>query len=148
NEPIVRIVNDGLGMDLAAMLVYGRSFAGNLNGTDLIPYLCRQTARPLKFFLLGGRPGVAETAARALRAMGEEVVGTCDGYGEFTAAGEVLVERINLSHADVLLVGFGNPLQERWILDHADALRAPLVFGIGALLDFLAGNARRAPNWV
>jgi beta-1,4-glucosyltransferase len=47
-----------------------------------------------------------------------------------------------------MLVAFGNPLQERWILDHADALRAPLIFGVGALLDFLSGNARRAPNWV
>ena len=148
NEPSVRIVNDGLGMDLAAMLVHGRSFAGNLNGTDLIPYLCRQAPRPLRFFLAGGRPGVAISAAAALRAMGQHVVGTCDGYDEFAAVGEALVERIDRSGADVVLVAFGNPLQERWILDHADALRAPLIFGVGALLDFLAGNARRAPNWV
>jgi beta-1,4-glucosyltransferase len=148
NEPNVRIVNDGLGMDLAAMLVHGRSFAGNLNGTDLIPYLSRQAPRPLKFFLLGGRPGVAVSAAAALRAMGQNVVGTCDGYDEFAAAGEALVERIDRSGADMVLVAFGNPLQERWILDHARAMRAPLMFGVGALLDFLSGNARRAPNWV
>jgi beta-1,4-glucosyltransferase len=148
NEPSVRIVNDGLGMDLAAMLVHGRSFAGNLNGTDLIPYLCRQAPRPLKFFLLGGRPGVAVSAAAALRAMGQHVVGTCDGFDEFVAAGDALVERIDRSGADVVLVAFGNPLQECWILDHADTLRAPLMFGVGALLDFLSGNARRAPNWV
>ncbi len=71
NEPSVRIVNDGLGMDLAAMLVHGRSFAGNLNGTDLIPHLCRQAPRPLKLFLLGGRPGIAVSAATALRAWAE-----------------------------------------------------------------------------
>ena len=48
----------------------------------------------------------------------------------------------------MLLVAFGNPLQERWILDHSEALQVPLVFGVGALLDFLSGTAKRAPNWV
>ncbi|MEE7548004.1 WecB/TagA/CpsF family glycosyltransferase [Xanthomonas sp. Kuri4-1] len=148
-EAGVRIVNDGIGMDLGAKLVHGRTFAGNLNGTDLIPYLCRHATHPLRFFLVGGRPGVAQTAAAALRqGLGQDVVGTCDGYEEFAAAGAGLVQKINQSGADVVLVAFGNPLQERWILDHATALRAPLVFGVGALLDFLSGNARRAPGWV
>ncbi|MCC5085348.1 WecB/TagA/CpsF family glycosyltransferase [Xanthomonas campestris pv. raphani] len=147
--PAVRIVNDGIGMDLAARLIHGRRFAGNLNGTDLIPYLCREAAQPLKFFLLGGRPGVGKTAAATLTGtLGQQVVGMCDGYGEFAAAGEGLAERINRSGADVLLVAFGNPLQERWILDHGEALQVPLVFGVGALLDFLSGTAKRAPNWV
>ncbi|TXD41362.1 WecB/TagA/CpsF family glycosyltransferase [Xanthomonas campestris] len=147
--PAVRIVNDGIGMDLAARLIHGRRFAGNLNGTDLIPYLCREAAQPLKFFLLGGRPGVGKTAAATLTgSLGQQVVGMCDGYGEFAAAGEGLAERINRSGADVLLVAFGNPLQERWILDHSEALQVPLVFGVGALLDFLSGTAKRAPNWV
>ncbi|MDC8747661.1 WecB/TagA/CpsF family glycosyltransferase [Xanthomonas campestris] len=147
--PAVRIVNDGIGMDLAARLIHGRRFAGNLNGTDLIPYLCREATQPLKFFLLGGRPGVGKTAAATLTGtLGQQVVGMCDGYGEFAAAGEGLAERINRSGADVLLVAFGNPLQERWILDHSEALQVPLAFGVGALLDFLSGTAKRAPNWV
>jgi beta-1,4-glucosyltransferase len=147
--PGVCIVNDGIGMDLGALLVHRRRFAGNLNGTDLIPYLCRHSRRPLRFFLLGGRPGVAEAAARTLRqSLGQSVVGTCDGYAEFAAAGAGLAERINASGADVLLVAFGNPLQETWILDHAARLRVPLLFGVGALLDFLSGTARRAPGWV
>lgn len=148
-EPSVRIVNDGIGMDLAARLIHGRRFAGNLNGTDLIPYLCRESAQPLKFFLLGGRPGVGKTAAVTLTdTLGQQVVGMCDGYGEFAAAGEGLAERVNRSGADVVLVAFGNPLQERWILDHSHELSVPLVFGVGALLDFLSGTAKRAPAWV
>ncbi|QDI03677.1 MULTISPECIES: WecB/TagA/CpsF family glycosyltransferase [Xanthomonas translucens group] len=147
--PGVSIVNDGIGMDLGALLVHGRRFAGNLNGTDLIPYLCRHSRRPLRFFLLGGRPGVAQAAAQTLRqTLGQDVVGTCDGYAEFAAAGAALAERINASGADVVLVAFGNPLQESWILEHAAQLDARLLFGVGALLDFLSGNAQRAPAWV
>lgn len=147
--PTLRIVNDGLGMDLGALCVHGRRFAGNLNGTDLIPFLCWQAKTPLKLFLVGSASGVARAAGETLHAqLGQDIVGVCDGYGELTAAGPALVERINRSDADVVLVAFGNPMQERWILDNADALDAPLVFGVGALLDFLSGKAQRAPAWI
>ena len=136
-------------MDLAAQWLQGRRFASNLNGTDLVPWLCAHSPQPLRFFLLGGQPGVAEAAAIALRERhGQAVVGTCDGYAGRARAGEALVERINASDANVLLVAFGNPLQEQWILEHADRLHVPLVLGVGALLDFLSGTARRAPDRV
>ncbi len=147
--PSVRVVNDGIGMDLASWLIHGRRFAENLNGTDFIPYLCTQRLRPLRFFLLGSRPGVAMLAARQLvEKLGQQVVGTCDGYAEYAKAGDGLVDRINASGAEVVLVAFGNPRQEGWILDHCAACNAPAMFGVGALLDFLSGNARRAPSWV
>ncbi len=147
--PTVRVVNDGIGMDLAALMVHRRRFAENLNGTDFIPYLCARSPRPLRFFLLGSAPGVAERAGRHLaEALGQQVVGTCDGYGEFAAAGDGLVARINAARPDIVLVAFGNPRQETWILDHRDALDVPVLFGIGALLDFLSGNVSRAPEWV
>jgi len=147
--PSVSVVNDGIGMDLASLLIHRRRFAENLNGTDFIPYLCTQRTRPLRFFLLGSKPGVALQAGRHLvEKLGQQVVGTCDGYAEYTEAADGLVERINASGAEVVLVAFGNPRQEAWILDHCDACDAPVMFGIGALLDFLSGNARRAPPWV
>lgn len=147
--PSVYVVNDGIGMDLASLLIHRRRFAENLNGTDFIPYLCTQSARPLRFFLLGSRPGVAAQAARHLAGeMGQQVVGTCDGYAEYADAGDGLVARINASGAEVVLVAFGNPRQEAWILDHCDACDAPAMFGVGALLDFLSGNAKRAPTWM
>ncbi|WP_368565366.1 WecB/TagA/CpsF family glycosyltransferase [Pseudoxanthomonas sp. UTMC 1351] len=148
-RPSVCIVNDGIGMDLAALLVHQRRFAENLNGTDFIPYLCGRSWRPLRFFLLGGRAGVAEKAAlQLIDGLGQQVVGTCDGYAEFAAAGDNLARQINESHADIVLVAFGNPKQEAWILDHCDAVEAPVMFGVGALLDFLSGSAKRAPEWV
>jgi len=149
DHPAVRIVNDGIGMDLAALWLYGRRFAGNPNGTDLVPRLCARSPVPLRFYLLGGRPGVAEAAAEVLRREhGQLVVGVCDGYEGRARAGAALPARIEAAAPDILLVAFGNPLQERWIVEHADRLRVPLVLGVGALLDFLSGEARRAPGWV
>ncbi|ANQ85397.1 WecB/TagA/CpsF family glycosyltransferase [Azoarcus olearius] len=147
----VCVVNDGIGVDLAALLVHGRRFADNLAGSDFIPKLCERSPRPLRFFLLGSRPGVAMRAGqRLVEEYGQEVVGCCDGYDGFAALRESgqLAERINESGADVVLVAFGNPMQEQWMLDHDEAIEAPLMFGVGALLDFLAGEAKRAPEWV
>ncbi len=145
----VCVVNDGIGMDLGAWLVHRRRFAANLNGTDFIPYLCARSERPLRFFLLGGRPGIADQAARHLRdTLGQQVVGTCDGYAGYAEAGDELVRRINDSGAQIVLVAFGNPKQEAWILEHCGAVDAPVMCGVGALLDFLSGNARRAPGWM
>ncbi|HHW4678113.1 MAG TPA: WecB/TagA/CpsF family glycosyltransferase [Xylella sp.] len=144
----VCIVNDGIGMDLAARLIHGRRFAGNLNGTDLIPYLCQHVPRPLRFFLLGAKPGVADAAALTLSRLGQVVVGVCDGYAQFSTFGGSLVDSINASSADVLLVALGSPMQERWILEHDVQLHTPVVFGVGALLDFMSGHVQRAPLWV
>src|SRR4051812_47300600 len=39
NDPGITLVNDGVGMDLAARMVHGQRFHENLNGTDFIPRL-------------------------------------------------------------------------------------------------------------
>src|SRR6185369_5501424 len=140
----VLIANDGLGMEIAARLVHRRGFPANLNGTDFLPPLLAAARAPV--FLLGSRPGVAERAAGRLAASGAEVAGTCDGYAGM-ADNAALVAAINASGARILVAALGNPLQERWLLEHRAELAAPLLIGAGALLDFLAGEVSRAPAW-
>jgi beta-1,4-glucosyltransferase len=146
NDPGVTLVNDGIGMDLAARIVHGQRFQENLNGTDFIPRLLRGSPLPLKVFLFGARPDVVREASRAIeRRFGQQVVGACSGYGIDDAA---VCASIRTANPDVVLVALGNPLQERWILDHAKDLPPALYVGVGALFDFLAQRAVRAPVWV
>ena len=140
----VMIVNDGVGMDIVARMLHGRAFKANLNGTDFTPHLFRQSERPLKVFMYGGKPEVVQRAAAyAEQQLGQAVVGYCDGYTDVNP--KDLVEAINRSGAEVLLVALGNPLQEEWILRHRVALDVPIVSGVGALFDFWAGDKPRAP---
>ncbi|HEX3141619.1 MAG TPA: WecB/TagA/CpsF family glycosyltransferase [Rhizobacter sp.] len=146
NEPGITLVNDGVGMDLAARMVHGRRFQENLNGTDFIPRLLGGSPLPLRVFLFGARPEVVEEASHAIEArFGQEVVGVCSGYGVDDAA---VCANIHAARPDVVLVALGNPLQERWILDHAKDLPPALYVGVGALFDFLAQRSVRAPVWV
>ncbi|MGZ3159449.1 MAG: WecB/TagA/CpsF family glycosyltransferase [Burkholderiaceae bacterium] len=145
DDPSVLLVNDGVGMDIAATLMHRRKFDENLNGTDFTPFLFRQTKTPLRVFMLGGKPEVLAKAARYVRQqLGQNVVGTCDGYDGLKNTQD-LIKYINESRAQVVLVAMGNPIQERWILENRDALDANVLMGVGALFDFFAGDKARAP---
>ena len=61
---------------------------------------------------------------------------------------ERIVAAVNATQPDVLLVGFGAPKQELWVHAHAEQLQAKVALCIGATIDFLAGEKRRAPRWM
>jgi beta-1,4-glucosyltransferase len=142
------IINDGIGVDIATWLIHRTRFPENLNGTDFTPAFLQSLGDGGRVFLFGGKPGIAQRAAETLRNQYQiQVVGTCDGYEQASDIDQV-IDQINTSGANVLLVAMGNPLQERWILRERHRLNPTLLFGIGALLDFLAGDKARAPDWI
>ena len=143
------LLNDGSGVQLASYMA-GRPFPDNLVGTDLTPQFCRRAAaRGVGIFLLGGLPGAAELAVERLRQMIPElkICGAEQGYfGE--EEDSMVRERINRTGAGILLVAFGNPLQETWIHRNAAGIRCDVCIGVGGLIDHLSGRLRRAPLWV
>ena len=143
------VFGDGTGVRLAAKLK-GVRLKDNLVGTDLLPYFFQETGpRGYRYFLLGGTPDTPSRAAELLEREypGIRLAGWRHG---FVGPGEDsdVVAQINTAAPDVLLVGMGNPLQERWIHDHLAALRVPVSIGVGGLFDHWAGNLKRAPLWV
>jgi len=143
------IFNDGIGVDIASRMLFGKRFPENLNGTDFIPRYLRHTTNGYRIFLLGGRPGIAERAAEKLLPAGSqhEVVGCCHGYISEDGA-EAVTADIRRSGADILLVAMGNPKQEMWLRNHLAKTGCRLGFGVGALFDFVAEAVPRAPDWV
>jgi exopolysaccharide biosynthesis WecB/TagA/CpsF family protein len=143
------ILPDGVGVDLAAKLLYGAPFPDNLNGTDFIPAFLQASARPLTVGLLGATRANAEAASIKLAALAvqHKFVVVHDGY--FSPAEEqAIVDRIEALRPDVLLVAMGVPRQELWIARHIDARHCTLPIAVGALLDFLSGSVPRAPLWM
>ena len=143
------ILPDGVGVDLAAKLLYGAPFPDNLNGTDFIPAFLQASARPLTVGLLGATRANAEAASIKLAALAvqHKFVVIHDGY--FSPAEEqAIVDRIEALRPDVLLVAMGVPRQELWIARHIDARHCTLPIAVGALLDFLSGSVPRAPLWM
>lgn len=58
-----------------------------------------------------------------------------------------IVKIINDSRPDFIWVGLGAPRQEEWMYAHQDSVSA-VMLGVGAGFDYLAGNIRRAPEWM
>jgi beta-1,4-glucosyltransferase len=139
------VFNDGVGLDIASKLLYGEPFPDNVNGSDLTPALLAAAPKATRVFLFGAKPGVAEKAATVIaQRFGPTVCGARDGYeGASDRAG--LLETIRAARPDIVLVALGNPRQERWIVENGPQLGAPIIMGIGALLDYLTDTVPRAP---
>lgn len=144
----ITIVNDGIGMDIASIIVHGRKFKANLNGTDFMPYFFSESHKKLRVFLLGGSPTAIKGAALYLeQKLGHVVAGACDGYDGIKNTIN-LVDIINRASADVVLVALGNAQQEEWILDNYQQINANFFAGVGGLFDFWSGDKPRAPKWL
>ncbi len=144
-----RVLPDGIGIHLACR-ISGTSLIANLNGTDLFQRMCeRAAAEELSIYLLGAGPGRAAAAARNMQAkFGRlKIAGTHAGY--FAPCDEsALIDEINLSGANILLVGLGAPRQEMWIAQNSSRLRPAVKIGVGGLFDFYSERISRAPQWM
>ena len=141
------LLPDGSGMKLAAKM-QNKTFEANLNGTDLFVPLCKEAAdRGRSVYFFGSREGVAETAAERAcdLAPGLKVAGTRHGYFSKDDENEI-IDAINTSGADIVLVALGVPMQDVWIARNRQKLAASLVIGVGAQFDFWSGRVARAPS--
>lgn len=110
---------------------------------------CAKHGTRLRVFLLGGQAGVAEKAAQTLQAAFPPVavVGTCHGWFD-PAEDAQIVEMINSSRPDLLLVCLGTPRQQLWVSAHAAMLQCPVIMTGGGYLDNLSVSAAYYPQWV
>ena len=140
------IFNDGLGADIASLILYGERFSDNLNGTDFIPEFLAALPKGTREFLYGSHRDIVGRAATIIAEQYPIIMcGHHDGYANKE---EKVVREINARKADVVLIALGNPLQEAWIASHRSRISAPLLVGVGAMFDFVAGAVPRAPLWV
>jgi len=141
------ILNDGIGVKIG-MRLKKQSLKENMNGTDFIPRVLELSSIEKKnVFFLGGKPGVSDIAVKNVQSQFPDlnIVGSNDGY--FIDSDEV-IKKINSLKTDVLIVGMGVPRQELWIAENKNKLNTKVCIAGGAIIDFQAGNVKRAPVWI
>ena len=116
------------------------------------PLMARAAERGWRVFVLAGKPGVAEAAARVLRDRHAGLIlATDDGYFDVAPDSAQAAERVARVHAfapDLVVVGLGMPRQERFLLHHLEALPSVPALTCGAAFDYVAGAIPMCPRWM
>ena len=144
-----------------AMKFLGRGVKEKISGSDFLPAFCDFHGRlakgglpTRKVFILGGKPGVAQLAMKNINAkQGCELVVAAHSPSMQFLGSEAectqVVELINASGANTVVVGLGCPKQELWIAEHRGRLvGVNTLLAVGAAIDFEAGVLDRAPQWM
>ncbi len=125
-----------------------------ISGSDFFPEMCKMCAEyGYSIFILGASEGVADIAAQKLIAQYKEIkiVGTYSppiGFEKDEKELKKIREKICQNNPDVLAVSLGSPKGEKFIYKHLEEYQVPLSISIGATIDFVAGNVKRAPKWM
>jgi exopolysaccharide biosynthesis WecB/TagA/CpsF family protein len=143
------------------IVMYAAKYLGTpikekISGSDLLPAFCEynQHNPNTKIFLLGAAEGVAKKAQENLNLKaGRNIVvdsySPSFGFEKNEKECQKIVDMINKSGANVLVVGVGMPKQERWIAKYKAQLKNVKTFlALGASIDFAAGYKKRSPNWM
>ena len=147
------VVPDGRPLVWALNLL-GAGLHDRVYGPELMTRYCLRAAeRGHRVWLYGGAtPEALEELERKLAARfpGIRIAGGhSPPHRPLTGAERTeLAERINADAPDVVWVGIGAPKQELWMADMRSLLDAPVLAGVGAAFDFIAGRKRQAPAWM
>ncbi|MEG0353067.1 MAG: WecB/TagA/CpsF family glycosyltransferase [Cellulosilyticaceae bacterium] len=142
------VVPDGIGVVIASKILKGEVLPERVAGFDMTQNTMKQAVENgYKYYFFGSKPGVADIAAENMRKTypGIQIVGCRDGYFKEEDI-PAIIEDINKSEANILLVALGAPRQELWIDKYKNQMpNVKVAIGVGGSLDGMAGTVKRAP---
>jgi len=144
---------DGFGVRVGAILL-GQQPPPRYTPPDWIPQLCQVCVEnDFSLFFLGARQRVCDMAVASLltRFPGLKIVGSHHGYFDKTLGSyenEYVIKQINDVKPNILILGLGMPLQERWLIDNWSKINSNIALTGGAVFDYISGNIGRAPRWM
>ncbi|MEO1041755.1 MAG: WecB/TagA/CpsF family glycosyltransferase [Pseudomonadota bacterium] len=135
------LLPDGSGVAVVTRDTGPRPFV-RLRASQLVPRLLRNLPSSTRVFLLGANSTTARNLASNLGDTWPHLTLVGNEGSQFEAWESAnMVNRINASQPDIVIVGMDAPRQEQWMDRHAATIHAPLVLGVGGLFAFMANHA-------
>ena len=147
NSDLINV--DGMSM-VWALRFFGYSVPERVACPDLAKdILAIAEKENYSIFLFGAKE---ESLIQSLKKLKEEypklnLVGHRNGYYKITEE-SAIVEMINNSNPDILLLGMPSPKKELFVEKYKDQLQVKYLFGVGGFFDILSGKLKRAPVWM
>jgi N-acetylglucosaminyldiphosphoundecaprenol N-acetyl-beta-D-mannosaminyltransferase len=143
------VAPDGIGMVVAMRMLHRRKAERiSFDSTSLAPEIFHlAAARKLSVALIGGAPGIAQSAQDHIQNTydGISIIGVFDGYRN---ENEVLAEVMALD-PKIVIVGMGTMLQEGFLLKLVESGWKGIGFTCGGYLDQLAlKGTHYYPDWI
>ena len=141
------VLPDGSGINIGCNMI-NNPLKENLNGTDLLPHICKLSQKKgFKIYLLGAKEDTAKQMKKNLikKYPQLQIVGTHHGYLNTKKLTNKVIKDINQKQTDILFVAMGVPNQEFFIDKYKDKLDTKVILGVGGLFDFYSNNTKRAP---
>jgi exopolysaccharide biosynthesis WecB/TagA/CpsF family protein len=135
---------DGEGVRWAANL-RGGSIPRRITYADWAPvFLTWVASQGYSIFFLGSEPAIIEQAVKQSLKIAPKLrlVGYHDGFSQ----DQEVIQKIQKSGAQILLVGMGMPHQEKWIRKTYEKLPSTVFLPGGAVFDYLSETVSRAPK--
>lgn len=158
DEGFAQVVNsadlvtpDGMPLCWALQYLYGLK-QERVAGMDLLPDLLKESeTKGLKVFFYGGSNNMQQRTKEYIEAHFPQL----DAVGFYSPPFRPLsveedayiINKINNSGAQLLLVALGCPKQEKWMASMKGRIHCCMV-GIGGALPVLIGDQTRAPKWM
>lgn len=142
---------DGMPLVWVARLL-GIPVRERVSGSSLFEFLRKNSPTIWKVFFFGGPMGTGQAACLAIGANEAVMRPTGYIYPGFASVEQMsrpdLIECINESQSDMLVVSLGAAKGQAWICENLSQLRTPVVAHLGAVVNFVAGKVARAPLWM
>ena len=140
---------DGVGVVIASKLTR-QYLPCRITAIDIFHQMCQNWKQEeSRLYLLGGSKvniGLAKSNLESSHP-GLSISGYHHGYFDFNSEqNDQVILDINKSKSDVLLVGLGAPIQEKWVFQNLERLNVRLCWCVGGLFDLLSGNLKRGPK--
>lgn len=141
------IFQDGTGISIASKLLSEKNKLSRFNWTDYAnDYLKKTEINKWKIYFLGSEDSTINKAIVEVKNQypNLKLVGYSNGYEDILDSN--LLNKINDSNCDILWVGMGTPIQEKWVVENMKNIHPCYIQTVGDLFSHLAGERKEVQD--
>ncbi|EKN68564.1 WecB/TagA/CpsF family glycosyltransferase [Schinkia azotoformans] len=141
------VTADGIGVVKGAQIL-GKPLPERVAGYDLMRNLLTVlNEKKLKLYMLGAQEETIEKAVQTIKVEYPDLQIAGYHHGFFKWEDPAIINEIQETQPDLILVALGMPRQEKWIAEHIDHVEKGVFIGVGGSFDVIAGTVKRAPEF-
>jgi exopolysaccharide biosynthesis WecB/TagA/CpsF family protein len=154
DEAVAKIINccdicycDGIGVSYMSILTNGK-WLPKVTANNFVDKFADLTlVHSFKIAIIGGRPETMSKAKEYFIRRGALIVYSRDGYFNEAQGDSIRQEIVNVE-PDIILIGMGQDSQEKFAFSLKQLLPRTVLFCVGGLFSFIAGEEWPCPIWM